>query len=196
MDERAFFDNLALQWDANEIKSTPDKINYILDFLDLRPGMRILDLGTGTGVLLPHLASRIGSEGSLTAVDYSEGMLSRAKEKFSGLSPRPLFLNMDFETETIEGEYDRIILYCVYPHLHTPVDTLKWLRSVNLKDNGIIVIAFPTGPDFINNIHRERHSDSDILPPAKDLATFLRDNGLKAEAVCSDPDSYLVIISR
>ena len=111
----------------------------------------------------------------ITAVDYSTGMLDIARSKFADLIPRPEFRCMDFETETIPGEYDHIILYCVYPHLHTPVDTLKWLRGVNLADSGTITVAFPSDEKFINSIHRHKHSESDILPPA-DVAESTHDN--------------------
>ncbi|MBD5340080.1 MAG: class I SAM-dependent methyltransferase [Bacteroides sp.] len=196
MDERSFFDNLAPTWDDNEVLSTPEKVRYVLDFIDLKPGQSVLDLGTGTGVLLPFLAERIGDEGKITAVDYSEGMLSRAIEKFSALTPKPEFLSIDFENETIPGEYDHILLYSVYPHLHTPFETIKWLRAVNLAENGVITVAFPTGPDFINNIHRERHSDSDILPPAEVLATTMRNHGLDAHVAKADETCYIINIYK
>lgn len=196
MDDRTFFDKLAPTWDDNEVVSTPERINRVLDFIGLRAGDKVLDLGTGTGVLLPYIAERIGKDGEITAIDYSEGMLRRAKEKFQRLVPRPSFLNMDFENDTIEGTFDKIILYCVYPHLHTPAETLKWLRAVNLKPGGTITVAFPTGPDFINNIHRERHSDSEPLPDATELARRLKLHGMVATVACADEKSYVVNISK
>ena len=192
MDDRNFFDMIAPQWDSCETKSTSEKVREILSMMKLRKGMQVLDLGTGTGVLLPYIAEIIGEEGELTAVDYSEGMLSRAKEKFSGLLPAPVFLNLDFETENIDGEYDRIILYCVYPHLHVPIDTLKWLRSVNLKPGGKIYIAFPSSADFINNIHKEKHSESDLLPSATELSRRLSEEGLNTAVLADSDEAYVV----
>ena len=192
MDDRNFFDKLAPTWDDNEVLSTPEKVNKILDMLCINPGETVLDLGTGTGVLLPFIAKRVGENGKIVAVDYSEGMLKQAKNKFSSLRPEPLFLNIDFENENIEGEYDKIIMYCVYPHLHTPVDTLKWLSKVNLKDGGNIFIAFPCSEEFINNIHKEKHSESDALLSAPKLAEYLNNAGLKAEVLSADADSYLI----
>lgn len=196
MDDRKFFDMLSDSWDDNEILSTPEKINRILDKINIKPGHAVLDLGTGTGVLLPFIAQRIGKDGNLTAVDFSKGMLDKAKEKFNNLVPVPLFLNLDFENETISGEYDNIILYCVYPHLHEPADTLKWLSKVNLKDGGVISIAFPCGPDFINNIHKERHSESDILPAPSTLAEFLCKEGLEAKVILDSENEYLINICK
>ncbi len=196
MDERNFFDRLSENLDAREHISTPDKVREILAYMDIKPGARVLDLGTGTGVLLPEIARLVGPDGSITAVDYSTGMLEKAIAKNSALTPEPRFMQLDFETETVDGIYDNIILYCVYPHLHTPGDTIKWLRAVNLADGGTITVAFPTDERFINNVHRERHSDSDFLPPAAALAEIMRDNGLDATAVVTDSTGYVINISK
>lgn len=196
MDERDFFDKLAPTWDENEVLSTPERINYILDFIDIRPGQAVLDLGTGTGVLLPYLAERVGKDGRITAVDYSTGMLSRAERKYSGLVPKPEFLCIDFENENVPGKFDHIILYSVYPHLHTPADTIRWFMAMNLNEGGNITIAFPSGPDFINSIHRQKHSESDILPPAEVLASQLRDCDINAAVVPSDSNSYVITIKK
>lgn len=196
MDDSSFFDKIAPNWDDNEVLSTREKVNFILDFMDLEPGQNILDLGTGTGVLLPFIAERIGSNGKISAVDYSSGMLEIAKSKYSNLSPKPEFLKLDFEKENIVGEFDRIILYCVYPHLHSPIETIKWLQSVNLKDSGSIFIAFPCGPEFINNIHKERHSESGLLPSAGRLAMELKEKGLNAEVLKDDESAFIIRISQ
>ncbi len=196
MDEREFFDKLAPTWDANEVLSTPEHVRHVLSRIGIKKGDRVLDLGTGTGVLLPEIAAMTGKDGKITAVDYSRGMLDRAIDKCSGLCPKPDFICMDFETETIAGEFDHIILYCVYPHLHTPIDTMKWMRGVNLADGGHITVAFPTDEHFINSVHREKHSESDCLPPAEELAAWFRLNGLDAHVVESNADNYIISISK
>lgn len=196
MDERKFFDNLASTWDANEVLSTPERVSEILQHAHIRPGESVLDLGTGTGVLIPQLATLVGAEGSITAVDYSQGMLDLAISKNAEVAPPPRFHNIDFENETIDGVFDHILLYCVYPHLHTPIDTLKWLRAVNLAENGIITIAFPTDEDFINSVHRQKHSESDFLPPAHKLAETFRLHGLDAVVAKADKDNYIINISK
>ena len=196
MDDREFFDRIAETWDDNEVLSTPTKVNKVLDYFDLKEKQQVLDLGTGTGVLLPYIAERIGKEGKIVAIDFSLGMLSLAKKKFGSLTPVPIFMNLDFENDLIPEQYDRIILYCVYPHLHSPIDTLKWLEKVNLKEEGIISIAFPSGPEFINKIHKEKHSHSDILPSAQNLAEYFIQNGLNALVVSESDDCYVINIKK
>lgn len=193
--EIEFFDKLAPIWDANEMRSVPERIRSILGKLPIRKGDAVLDLGTGTGVLVPYLSGMVGENGSVTAVDLSDGMLSRAIEKFGNL-PNVSFLKIDFEEEMIPGEYDVIMLYSVYPHLHYPRQTLEWLFKMNMKPGGVAVIAFPCDEEFINSIHHERQSDSDHLPPASVLAERIRGWGFDAKVVASTSNEYIVIVSR
>ena len=41
--EREFFDRLAPQWDANEVRSIPERVKSILGKLSIKPGMNVLD---------------------------------------------------------------------------------------------------------------------------------------------------------
>lgn len=190
-----FFDNLASTWDSNEIRSTPERINSILSKLKISSGMHLLDLGTGTGVLLPYLSNIVGSEGSVTAIDFSEGMLSVAKEKFGNLT-NIVFQKLDFESDQISGSYDIALLYSVYPHLHSPESTLKKLFKSNIKVGGRIIIAFPSDHNFINNIHRERKSESEYLPSAYSLADVIGKWGFSASVLSSTPDEYIIEVKN
>lgn len=194
-DDRNFFNSIAGEWDSREVYSTPTKINRLLDVCEITEGMRILDLGTGTGVLIPYLLERIGYTGQILAVDGAEMMLKEALNKFGALTDYDMFLLCDFEKENITGRYDRIFLYCVYPHLTHPIPTIRKLIEQNLDDNGKIVIAFPVKEDVINNIHREKKAPGTLLPPSHVLAEKLTENGIAAKSVSID-DAYLVCISK
>ncbi|MDE6522330.1 MAG: methyltransferase domain-containing protein [Muribaculaceae bacterium] len=189
--EIEFFDTLAPTWDENEIRSTPDRIKSILGKLRISKGMDILDLGTGTGVLVPYLSEMVGDEGHVTAIDLSDGMLSLARQKYGHLK-NVEFMKIDFEEEQIPGKYDLALLYSVYPHLHAPADTMEWLFKMNMKQDGRIVIAFPSDEEFINNIHHEKKAEHDHLPPAHTLADMIRLWGFNTKVLASTQDEYIV----
>ena len=193
-EEINFFDSIAPRWDSMEVKSVPTKINEILDIINIRKGSDILDLGTGTGVLLPYLSERTGMSGRIVGIDFSDGMLDEAKRKFGHLENVKI-IKADFENDNIEGEYDLILLYCVYPHLSQPYDTLRWLLKVNCKRNGRIIIAFPNDEVFVNHIHGENKAPSDCLPSAPQLADLLCKSGFNARSVAYNPEIYIVEIS-
>lgn len=194
-DEIAFFDRISETWDADEVLSTPRKVQEILSEIGIGRGWSVLDLGTGTGVLIPFLAGAVGQEGSVVAVDISSGMLAKAERKYGHLANVSL-LKRDFEAEPLEGSFDLILLYCVYPHLHQPEDTLKRLVRDNLKREGRIIVAFPTDENFINSIHKERKAESDMLPSAPRLATLFGEWGLDAGVVSYGPEEYIVEIRK
>jgi demethylmenaquinone methyltransferase/2-methoxy-6-polyprenyl-1,4-benzoquinol methylase len=187
-----YFDNIAPHWDEQEIYSTPSMVNRILDIVGISEGMHVLDLGTGTGVLVPHLLQRVGSEGKVQAIDCSEGMLLRARAKCA--APYEVFVKADFEKERLQGRYHRILMYCVYPHLHRPLSTIKKLVSQNLTNNGTLTIAFPTAAMHINNVHRHKNIHSAELPSSVSLAMHLRAHHIVATATSNNP--YVVTVTK
>jgi demethylmenaquinone methyltransferase/2-methoxy-6-polyprenyl-1,4-benzoquinol methylase len=189
-----FFNRLAPHWDNNEVYSTTDMIKRILDIIKVGEGMHVLDLGTGTGVLIPELLQRVGSDGRVLAVDISDGMLQQARAKCASAVPYELFVKADFERERLPGRFHRIIMYCVYPHLYRPVSTIKKLLSQNLTNNGTLTIAFPTTAMNINSVHRHRHIHSQHLPTAVSLAMHLRAHHIVATATSNNP--YIVTVTR
>lgn len=54
-----------------------------IDELRLRPGDTVVDLGTGSGWNLPHLAERVAPTGNVIGVDISPRMLERADARTS-----------------------------------------------------------------------------------------------------------------
>lgn len=75
---------------------------------DIAPGMRVLDLGTGSGILALQ-AARLGA--TVTAVDADPQLVEFARDVAArhGLSDRIEFLCADAETLDLPGGFDRIL---------------------------------------------------------------------------------------
>lgn len=190
-----FFDAMAPTWDQI-ITIDSDKINHILDIAKISDCRDILDVGTGTGVLIPFLINRAG-DAHIDAVDISEGMLKEAKRKFGDLASVDFKL-MDVETEQAEKTYDCIIMYCMYPHLTQPEDTVEWLSKVNLNPGGSLVVAFPEGKDAINTIHH--HNDGTVhsvkLADADFMKSIFEARGLNVDYTEDNDDYYILRITK
>jgi ubiquinone/menaquinone biosynthesis C-methylase UbiE len=77
----AFFDRLAGDWDEST-DHHPSKLERIARLLRLEPGDTVLDVGCGTGVMVPYLLERVGENGRIVAVDISPRMIEVARRKF------------------------------------------------------------------------------------------------------------------
>src|SRR6185312_1911708 len=53
----------------------------IIESLELKPGMYILDAGCGPGRVTIPMAQKVGHQGMITALDIQEKMLQRVQEK-------------------------------------------------------------------------------------------------------------------
>src|SRR5260370_15625672 len=56
-----------------------------IEALDLRPGMRVLDVGFGGGGSLRELSERVGSGGAVAGLDVSPAMVDRGRTIFRRL---------------------------------------------------------------------------------------------------------------
>jgi SAM-dependent methyltransferase len=66
--------------------------NFIAEKTDLSKGDKVLDLCTGTGSVAVGLARQVGENGVVVGLDFSAGMLTKAKEKSKALNLDRLFL--------------------------------------------------------------------------------------------------------
>ncbi|RLC93267.1 MAG: ubiquinone biosynthesis protein UbiE, partial [Chloroflexi bacterium] len=83
---RQFFDQAAADWDALEVKETHVRLREIVAELTIAPEAAVLDVGCGTGILLPLLRESVNGDGRIVALDLSGEMLKRALGKGAALS--------------------------------------------------------------------------------------------------------------
>lgn len=102
-----------------------------LDFLEIKTTDRVLEVGSGLGLLASEVAAQL-PEGQLTGIEISEAQLAQCPNDQSNLS----FVQGDatklpFEANTFDVVYGRYIL----EHLHHPMQALEEVKRV-LKTNG------------------------------------------------------------
>ncbi len=195
MNQVEFFNSVASNWD-NMINVDEYKINHLLSKLDIKNGDFILDVGTGTGVLIPFL-SKLNPNGHIKAVDISCNMLEVAKNKFKTID------NVDFELINVEFDdmpykFNKIVLYSMFPHLENKTDTIKKLVENNLLNDGKLMIAHSNSRDYLNNLHKnsdESVSESRLIEVNKQRILF-EEVGLKVEKSFEDDNIYFLVISK
>ena len=107
MNQVNFFNSIAKDWD-NIIKVDETKINYLLSQIDIKEDDYILDVGTGTGVLIPFLA-KLSPKGSIKAVDISCNMLDIARNKFDDINNIEFTL-LNVETDNLDEKLNVLVV--------------------------------------------------------------------------------------
>lgn len=126
-------------------KQTRDEkhLELILDFLKVKEGMKILDLGTGTGYLAFPVAEKY-PEVTVTGLDIVEKALEENRRKAEEKGLKNLrFVNysgMEFPFE--KDTYDMIITRYALHHFPNIRDTFREVGRV-LKPGGILFLSDP-----------------------------------------------------
>lgn len=76
---RTYFNQRASIWDETVSEKDPTKLERMAGRLNIKPGATILDVGTGTGVFIPFLISKVGKNGRIIALDFADEMLREAR---------------------------------------------------------------------------------------------------------------------
>ena len=194
MNHRQFFDQAAADWDALEVEETYTRLREIVAGLGIAPGATVLDVGCGTGVLLPLLYERLNGEGRIVALDLSGEMLKRARSK----GQPALYAQGDAQSLPLpEGVFDWVLCNAVFPHFPDKPRALAELRRV-LRAGGRLVICHTASRQAINEFHRSVGGvvAYDTIPEEGEMLRLLSETGLGEAQVRDEPDRYLVLAYR
>jgi demethylmenaquinone methyltransferase/2-methoxy-6-polyprenyl-1,4-benzoquinol methylase len=175
-----YFNDLGPRWDevVGNDADRRARIAEVFGWLDIQRGDRVLDAGTGNGVLLPFIAEKTGREGAITAVDAAQTMVERARALYSANS------TIEFVTGTLENidlpsyHYNVILCFAVVPHLDNVLLAFRNLHRA-LDPKGVLYIFHLNDTRTLNEFHRglDAPVKHDMLPDEAELRALLKDSG-------------------
>lgn len=184
-DVRGFFDSLAESWDGTRCEN-PDKIREILRLADITPGVCVLDVACGTGVLFPYYLE-LGAA-RITGIDLSPEMIRIASGKYS--DPRISLVCGDVE-KLDRGHFDRIVVFNALPHFPDPARLIATLAS-SLSPGGRLTIAHDRCRASINGWHEQTATSVSLgLPSAETAAGWFRPL-FDVDVILDGDDRYVV----
>ncbi len=187
----AYFSSVAPTWDAAE--NTPvEKIYSLLDMVDLKEGMSVLDIACGTGIISSKLSEYTKTK--VEAIDLSPKMIEIAKKKNEG-NPNVDFKVQDFLLSDYQSQFDAAIIYNAYPHFIDRKALAKRLHDA-LKDNGIAAIIHSMGRDKLNAHHDcvPENVTSELGPVFKEAEHFKE--YFEVIKTLDENDRYLLLLKK
>lgn len=137
--ENDYFADKAKDYDIQ--KDQTENIDNIsqsmLKELVLSKEMKIIDFGSGTGLLLERVAPYVGS---ITAIDVSPAMNEMLRSKIDDIKCEIEIAEMDLTKEDLEGTYDSIISSMTLHHIEDVGGLFNKFYAL-LEQNGSIAIA-------------------------------------------------------
>ena len=106
----------------------------------LTQGMRVADIGCGTGLVSLWIVAQLGAGGSVTGVDMSGEQLKVAEKNAvaAGLTNISFQEASAYETNLPREQFDLVYSRFLMCHLTDPADALSEMRAL-LKPDGILV---------------------------------------------------------
>jgi len=191
-----YFNQMAARWDGICTREGFIRLTHIIAQLDIKPGATVLDVGSGTGILLPSLTQAVGERGRIVALDLAEEMLAKAKAK--GFAGNIEYLVADASDMPLPSEsFDWAICNAVFPHFPDKNKALAEIARV-LKRGGNLVICHAQSRQAINDIHRTIGGAiaDDLIPDNGEVRQLLADSGFAGVEIEDGANRYIATAMR
>lgn len=148
--DAASYNALTEQFDYYTEQFSFPLAEYMVDLAEIASFEKVLDIGTGTGVVALQAAKMVDSGGIVYGIDLSEEMLKKAEKKSKQIQRNLKFFQMDAETLHFENEvFDVAVSLFALLHFPDPLAALKEIYRV-LRPGGRIVIAIGSGASILS----------------------------------------------
>lgn len=118
--------------------------DQVLSILAIEPGMRVADIGAGTGLYTLPMARQVGPEGAVFAVDIAPNFLlhiaGRAQDE--GLTNLCTVLGTQDSTQLPPGMLDLAFICDTYHHFEDPAAVLGSIHHALKPGGRLVVIDF------------------------------------------------------
>ncbi|MBU1120948.1 MAG: protein-L-isoaspartate(D-aspartate) O-methyltransferase [archaeon] len=140
MKEQAYSDN-AFPIGFNQTISQPSTIAIMMELLDVKKGMKVLEVGAGSGYVCALLEELVGEKGKVYGIELVKELFEQAKKNLevNGSKNIELFLGDGSKGLEEKALFDRILVSAACPFIPKPL-----FEQLNEKGRAVA----PVGDSF------------------------------------------------
>lgn len=168
-------------------RGVPERLKATIRASGLQRGERVLDVGTGTGILIPYILKYGPSE--IHVCDLAEKMLRRVKEKFPQVIPH---LGDIGALPLPDDSLDTAFINACFSNILDKSRALDNLHRL-LRGKGRLVVSHPLGRDFIVELKKHTPFHLDLLPDEASARTLCEGHGFELVSFRDEPLFYLFV---
>lgn len=189
---RQFFEDLSIEWDDRQPAGRDQLLHDLLAPYDpfFSQCRTILEVGTGTGALIPILRHRYPAA-NVVSLDFAHHMLTKAEKR----QPDAALIQADIhQLPLVSGQFDGLICHNALPHFWWMEEALAEMKRA-LRAPGHLLIFHDISRDHVNAVHQRARNPivhGDLLPEGLRLAKMLKTTGLIPLQVTDLSDRYII----
>jgi SAM-dependent methyltransferase len=188
--QREMFDKLYRLFEPPLPEGVPERLERIAASGEIIEGDVVLDVGSGTGVLVPLIHEYRPAR--ICACDLSEAMLGQLARNYAYAEP---ILADVRDLALPDGSLDVVFINACYPNI---VDKATAFSNIGrmMRSGGRLVISHPLGKAFIDRIREGTPFPLDDFPERDEAAVLLRPFGFAVKRLVDEPEFYLLVAEK
>ena len=197
---KQFFDERAEGWldmwykdlETGQYTRFDREFERLFSLVPVPPDGCLLDVGCGSGVLVPYILPRLLQNGRLIELDYAEKMIAVNRRLHA--DDRITFQAADvMDMDIVQASIDVVLCFSCFPHFEQKPESLKRMGRV-LKPGGHLAVAhFDSSEDLNRHHHKHDIVMHDMLPTSDLMREYFAETGLCVDLFLDEPGFYLVL---
>lgn len=195
--KRHYFDELAPRWDSMPARPrAAEKITFFCRRACRRNPKLVLDVGAGTGLLVPALLVALPPEAAVIELDYAIQMLRIGGAKAPDKRILPVCADATAPPFS-PSAFPAVLCFGILPHLGETRAALENLWAL-VSPGGSLAVGHFLSSVALNQLHAEIGGTvkEDHLPPAHQVAGMLNAMGARPVEAEDGPEGYFVFAEK
>ncbi len=194
------YDRWSRFYDIFDLGGVNDQKKLAVDLLNLEDDALVMDLGTGTGAIIPYLAKQLGPSGRIIGIDFSKKMVQTANRRMQkqGIANAKAMIADGTRLPFPDNHFDAIIATFAFTSFPEPDKAMKECARV-LRPGGILSILDTGKPHEKKGTLRYRYLKAVMWRAGYtdiglDIPRIVAGTGLKVSKVRRFPGSFAYIV--